>query len=85
MHCNVAEQVVYAGEFHFRFSEKGNGKRRKLVIDNASGTYAPGKSELPKLQKVLELNFPGLEVEAVDFRSDQLRRCKEEMEEKGIV
>ena len=56
MHANVAESVVYAGEFCVSKNLKtGN---MILVIDNNSGTFAPNKELLPKLKELMERNFP---------------------------
>lgn len=78
-HSNVARQVVYAGEFFIRrdpiqgiFS---------LVIDNNSGTYSPDLNLLPMLARLLETNFPGLKVEALDFKNPLLASYKKELEE----
>eukprot|EP00172_Hildenbrandia_rubra_P001679 Plantae.Rhodophyta-Hildenbrandia_rubra.ctg22493.p1 GENE.Plantae.Rhodophyta-Hildenbrandia_rubra.ctg22493~~Plantae.Rhodophyta-Hildenbrandia_rubra.ctg22493.p1 ORF type:complete len:181 (-),score=23.39 Plantae.Rhodophyta-Hildenbrandia_rubra.ctg22493:1383-1925(-) len=85
MHCNCAERVVYAGEFHFRDSQRGDASRVTLVLDNNSGTYAPSKDNLELLGRVFALNFPGLNIELLDFKSDKLKRYKEEMKTNGIV
>ncbi|KAI8474527.1 MAG: hypothetical protein J3K34DRAFT_456711 [Monoraphidium minutum] len=37
-----------------------------FVVDNNSGTYAPPGDRLPAMKALLEDNFPGLRVEAVD-------------------
>ncbi|EGZ04970.1 hypothetical protein PHYSODRAFT_342817 [Phytophthora sojae] len=54
----------YAGEFHIEKDPSGN---YKLFIDNNSGTYAPPpKEELPQPKALLETNFSGISVEALD-------------------
>eukprot|EP01124_Arcella_intermedia_P008219 TRINITY_DN1515_c0_g1_i4.p1 TRINITY_DN1515_c0_g1~~TRINITY_DN1515_c0_g1_i4.p1 ORF type:complete len:359 (-),score=71.40 TRINITY_DN1515_c0_g1_i4:51-1127(-) len=73
MHACVAEEVRYAGEFHFQKNTDGSFR---LVIDNNSGTYAPNKDHLPRLQKLMQLNFPGLEVEVCDFHDEKLKTYK---------
>jgi len=75
MHACANEQVRYAGEFHIQKNET-NGKY-KIVIDNNSGTYAPSKEIFQKLKTLYELNFPGLEVEVLDFKDPQLNTYKE--------
>jgi len=72
MHACVSEKVRYAGEFHF---QQENGKYC-LVLDNNSGTYAPKKEILPLLKQLFELNFPGLEVEVLDFNDQKLKEYK---------
>lgn len=49
----------------------------ELVIDNSSGTYAPDKGLLPKLKALLEYNFPGLEVVALDYADPALKMSKD--------
>lgn len=67
MHANVARQVVYAGEFFFRFSPI-----TYLVIDNNSGTYSPKKELLSNVADLFRINFPGLFVEALDYQDPRL-------------
>jgi len=70
MHSNAREEVRYSGEFHIQPTEEHGGEQKyKLVIDNNSGTYAPNKDDLPLLQRLFNINFPDIEVEALD-RSD---------------
>lgn len=69
-HAAVRKEVTYSGEFHIQAS--GNGF--KLVLDNNSGTYAPDKNDLPNLVKLFQRNFPGLEVEALDYNDPLLKR-----------
>lgn len=49
----------------------------EFVIDNNSGTYAPDKTLLPKLQALLEYNFPGLKVVALDHADPALKLSKD--------
>ncbi|KAK3848606.1 MAG: hypothetical protein J3R72DRAFT_393588 [Linnemannia gamsii] len=44
-----------------------------LLIDNNSGTYAPNKDELHKVQQLFQLNFPDLVVRAVDREDPYLK------------
>lgn len=44
----------------------------KLVLDNNSGTYAPHKAKLRLLQRLFAANFPGMEVEVLDWRDPKL-------------
>ena len=75
MHCDLAEEVVYAGEF---VSVK-DAKRGVFVfsIDNNSGTYSPNKLALGKLKELFERNFPGLVVDAISFDDPKLKANKE--------
>lgn len=80
MHSSASTEVVYAGELHFRHVEDGSNERDfRLVIDNNSGTYAPGKEDLPKVKEVFERNFPGLHVIALDFKDPLLKQYTEEL------
>lgn len=75
MHCSASPEVVYAGELHFRQASRDwNGPHFKLVLDNNSGTYAPGKEDLPLVEEVFRRNFPGLDVTALDFRDPLLMK-----------
>lgn len=71
---------MYSGEFHPRpeggwgaFSDEKNDQDVdwELLIDNNSGTYGPDKEMLPKLQQLMEYNFPGLKIVALD-REDEV-------------
>jgi hypothetical protein len=75
MHACASETVWFAGEFVI--VKKNDNGEYKLVIDNNSGTYAPVEKNLPKLKTLLTLNFPGLEVETLDYHSPQLKLYKE--------
>ncbi|KAJ2936897.1 hypothetical protein H1R20_g193, partial [Candolleomyces eurysporus] len=66
LQSNCAQHVWYAGEFHPRpvggwenFSEEmdDEGVEWELVVDNNSGTYAPGKRMLQTVRECLEYNF----------------------------
>ena len=49
----------------------------ELVMDNNSGTYAPKKEMLPALKKVLEMNFPGFTILALDRDDPEVARSSE--------
>ncbi|KAG7380590.1 hypothetical protein PHYPSEUDO_007030 [Phytophthora pseudosyringae] len=70
LHSGAQFTVKYAGEFHI---EKGSSGEFQLFIDNNSGTYAPPKEELPQLKALLETNFPGISVEALERGSPELK------------
>jgi hypothetical protein len=83
LHSNCAEAVRYSGEFHPRpeggwenFSEETSDEQVKweLVIDNNSGTYSPDKAALPLLKQLLEENFPGFRIIALDFGDPELKK-----------
>ncbi|KDQ59894.1 hypothetical protein JAAARDRAFT_33466 [Jaapia argillacea MUCL 33604] len=86
LHSNCATTVRYSGEFHPRpaggwdkFSDDTPDDQTEweLVIDNNSGTYAPDKTLLPSLQKLLEYNFPGFEIFALDREDEELVKSRE--------
>ena len=80
MHCSASTEVVYAGELHFRRNPPGSsGPEFQLVVDNNSGTYAPGKEDLPLVAEVFRRNFPGLHVVALDFQSPLLKQYVSEL------
>jgi hypothetical protein len=82
---NCAEKVRYSGEFHPR--PQGGWDKFKnvqdehvqweLVIDNNSGTYAPDPQILPALKELMEHNFPGIHVFALDHNDPELKRSYE--------
>ncbi|KAG8878267.1 hypothetical protein FRB97_002666 [Tulasnella sp. 331] len=87
LHSDVAEEVRYSGEFHWRpvvdgywggFHETNpnddGSVQWELVIDNNSGTYCPDKNMLPKLKSLIEYNFPGLKVAALDHGDPDLKK-----------
>ena len=86
LHANCYENVRYSGEFHPRpeggwekFSDDipDESVKWELVIDNNSGTYAPDKKLLPKLKSLLEYNFPGFTIFALDHKEDALTESRE--------
>ena len=70
-HANCAESVTYSGEFHFQEVRERN--TMKLIIDNNSGTFGPDKNDLPRVAELFRRNFPGLEVEALDYADPILK------------
>jgi len=82
MHACVNEHVRYAGEFHFSKTDKGT---YKLVIDNNSGTFGPDPNDLPRLQRIFQLNFPGLEVDVRDFKDPLLKKVKDEFDNSPFI
>ncbi|KAG0213583.1 hypothetical protein BGX28_004000 [Mortierella sp. GBA30] len=76
MHANRSQEVMYSGEFRL-FRDAQHNNAWTLLIDNNSGTYAPKKEELYKVQRVFELNFPGLVVNAVDREDPSLKEIRE--------
>lgn len=82
MHCSGAEEVVYAGELHFRRGPPGSDEPAiRLVVDNNSGTYAPGQEDLPRVAEVFRRNFPGLPVQALDFQDPMLKQYATEVKQ----
>lgn len=86
LHANCAEKVRYSGEFHPRpacgwenFSDEtsDNDVEWELVVDNNSGTYSPDPKLLPNLKALLEYNFPGLKIIALDYNDPELERSRE--------
>jgi hypothetical protein len=78
MHANCATSVVYAGEMCVMQQEGAQPNwpvqhRYRLVVDNNSGTYAPSKEGLPRLQHLLQVCFPGLIVEALAMDDPKLK------------
>lgn len=72
MHAAAKPEVVYAGEFHW----KRNANNYALVIDNASGTYAPDKDDLPKVKELFQLNFPDIEILTYHYEDPTLIALK---------
>ena len=66
----------YAGEFRVDNHLFG---APKLIIDNDSGTYAPPKAVLPRVKALIENNFPGIAVEALDREDEGVRRTRKEI------
>lgn len=75
MHSSASAEVVYAGEMHFRRASPGsNEPDMRLIVDNNSGTYSPGREDLPKVEDVFRRNFPGLSVTALHFQDPLLKQ-----------
>jgi len=87
LHANCAEHVRYSGEFHPRpeggwaafdeTTQSDKDTKWEFVIDNNSGTYAPDKKLLPNLKELLEYNFPGFNVIALDREDPVLEQSRE--------
>ncbi|GJJ11734.1 hypothetical protein Clacol_005972 [Clathrus columnatus] len=91
LHANCAENVRYSGEFHPRpVTSQGDGwtsfdetvqndpdVQWELVFDNNSGTYTPSKQLLPNLKSLLEYNFPGFNIIALDREDPGLEKSRE--------
>ncbi|KAJ7684290.1 hypothetical protein DFH06DRAFT_969484 [Mycena polygramma] len=86
LHANCHPSVRYSGEFHPRpaggwkaFSEETPDADVKweIVIDNNSGTYSPDKKLLPQLKALLEYNFTGITVYALDREDPELTESRE--------
>lgn len=86
LHANCAEKVRYSGEFHPRpacgwenFSDETSDDdvQWEFVVDNNSGTYSPDPKLLPDLKALLEYNFLGLKVVALDHDEPDLERSRE--------
>ncbi|KAJ3760629.1 hypothetical protein EV360DRAFT_39334 [Lentinula raphanica] len=89
LHADCAEQVRYSGEFHLRprakdgswcgwqdFSDSmpDTSVDWEVLIDNNSGTYSPDKAMLPTLKGLIDCNFPGLDVLALDREDEELKK-----------
>lgn len=86
LHANCAEYVRYSGEFHPRpvggwaaFSDDtpDDAVAWELVIDNNSGTYSPSPLLLPNLKDLLEYNFPGFAICALDHNDPRLAESRD--------
>lgn len=88
LHANCSKHVRYSGEFHLRpqsgwdfFNEELQQSDQDIqwefVIDNNSGTYAPSKVLLPNLKRLLEYNFPGFNIIALDRDDPGLEKSRE--------
>ncbi|KAI0046833.1 C2-domain-containing protein [Auriscalpium vulgare] len=93
LHAACAETVRYSGEFHPRprggwaaFSEDtpDDATAWELVIDNNSGTYSPDKGVLPQLKELLEYNFPGFSIYALDHEDPELKSSREACREYAL-
>ncbi|CAI5721188.1 unnamed protein product [Hyaloperonospora brassicae] len=76
LHSCAAFSVLYAGEF--RVDNHLFGEPR-LIIDNDSGTYAPPKAVLPRVKALIENNFPGIAVEALDREDAGVQQRRKEI------
>lgn len=46
----------------------------EVLIDNNSGTYSPDKAMLPTLRDLIDHNFPGMDVLALDREDEELKK-----------
>ena len=51
----------------------------KLIIDNDSGTYAPPKAVLSPVKALIETDFPGIAVEALDHEDAGVQQRRKEI------
>ncbi|KAJ3916014.1 hypothetical protein F5877DRAFT_91987 [Lentinula edodes] len=100
LHADCAEQVRYSGEFHLRPRAKDHSSwcgwqdfndsmpddsvDWEVVIDNNSGTYAPDKAMLPTLRDLIDCNFPGLDVVALDREDEELKKSVDACQEYAL-
>lgn len=88
LHANCAQYVRFSGEFHPRprggwdsfnddTTKSDDDVEWEFVIDNNSGSYAPSKDLLPNLKCLLEYNFPGFNVIALDRADPELEKSRE--------
>ncbi|KAJ7494294.1 hypothetical protein B0H11DRAFT_1717423 [Mycena galericulata] len=86
LHANCHPCVRYSGEFHprpaggwqaFNDETPDSDVHWELVIDNNSGTYSPDKKLLPKLKELLEYNFEGITIFALDREDPELATSRE--------
>jgi len=70
VHSGVAPEVRCAGTFRIledpKVKKNNLQQRCSVLIDNDSGTYRPKKEHLQLVKQVLQLNFPKLQVYALD-------------------
>ncbi|KAF8209335.1 hypothetical protein K438DRAFT_1810860 [Mycena galopus ATCC 62051] len=93
LHANCHPSVRYSGEFHPRpqggwaaFSDETPDEDVKweIVVDNNSGTYSPDKKLLPQLKALLEYNFSGVTVHALDREDPELTTSREACRAYGL-
>ncbi|KAH8990009.1 hypothetical protein EDB86DRAFT_1823419 [Lactarius hatsudake] len=99
LHANCAKRVRYSGEFHPRptcpggWAGYGDGNpdadadertHWELAIDNNSGTYAPSRDLLPTVRALLEYNFPGFAICALDREDPGLKESREACREYAL-
>ncbi|KAJ7237748.1 hypothetical protein B0H12DRAFT_1026146 [Mycena haematopus] len=93
LHANCHPSVRYSGEFHPRpkggwaaFSDETPDEDVKweIVVDNNSGTYSPDKALLPQLKALLEYNFSGVTVYALDREDPELTESREACRAYGL-
>lgn len=94
LHSSCAESVVYSGEFHPRpeggweaFSDETEDGcvKWELVIDNNSGTYSPNPDLLDRVAQLLEFNFPGIKVVALEHNNPELKKSRDACREYGLM
>lgn len=54
----------------------------QLIIDNESGTYKPKGTLLPFLKQFFNENFPGLDIEILNYSDEKLSKMKDEQRQR---
>lgn len=66
------ETVRCAGELRLEIGDKGTQDEKAIVLDNRSGTYAPGKHSLELTQTLLMEHFPDAVVKIINVDADEV-------------
>ncbi|KAH9173100.1 hypothetical protein EDB89DRAFT_2242494 [Lactarius sanguifluus] len=89
LHANCAKRVRYSGGWagYGDGNSDADADERthwELVIDNNSGTYAPSRDLLPAVRALLEYNFPGFAICALDREDPGLKESREACREYAL-
>ncbi|RKF64373.1 putative c2 domain containing protein [Erysiphe neolycopersici] len=96
MHSDVSVYIACSGEFLIRrrHHQEDRGidphlshidrdiKHYTLIIDNDSGTYRPNGDLLPLLKKLLNKNFPGLDIQIKECTNEAHIKMKQEQRDR---